>query len=188
MKTFGVVLTTIVIIVSLSACETTTWKRIDGSSGQYTAEHFGLSLPIGWLIMEDDEVLMVSKDGLDLQRIVIVHASLDKALPELGNQSVSGILPSELAEKFIAKLKNTQDFDMPSLTILSNEPISIAGHTGYSLHLSYKTDKGVRIEILSIGFVDESGYYSLSYRAPTLHYFTKDRDKFDTVVSSFKLR
>ena len=138
------------------------------------------------MIQHADNTLMISRDGPDLQRIVIAYVSLEEESSDEDKKSVPKMLPSELADQFISEIKNSKDFDLPSLTIISNEPILIAGHNGYKLHLMYRTDKGLRIEMLSVGFVDEDGFYSLSYSAPALHYFAKDRDQFTSVVSSFQ--
>ena len=42
------------------------------------------------------------------------------------------------------------------------------------------------MELLVRGFVDERGFYLLTYRAPTLHYFERDRPVFDSVATSFR--
>ena len=187
MKTYGLLIIIATISMILSACTTpAAWKSIDAGGSQYANEYYTAILPTGWMMKDADDTLMISRDGPDLQRIVIAYVSLEEALSDEDKKSVSKMLPSELADKFISELKSSQDFDLPSLTILSNEPIPIAGHTGFQLHLMYSTDKGLRIEMLSVGFVDEDGFYSISYRAPALHYFANDRDQFTSVVSSFQ--
>jgi len=189
MQSYGLLFLVVTMNLVLSACAPiATWKSIDTGSGQFTSEHYTTILPAGWMIQQEENTLMVSRDGPDLQRIVIAYASLEEESSDEDKQSIPEMLPSELADRFISEIKKSKDFDLPSLTIISNEPILIAGHNGYKLHLMYRTDKGLRIEILSAGFVDKDGFYSLSYRAPSLHYFAQDRDKFESVVSSFQLK
>ena len=187
MKHTSLLILMMVMTLILSACATTTWKKVEPANITYTGDRFTIKLPQGWMFMQEEDTLLISKDGPDLQRILIASVSLDEAVPK-EEETVSEMLPSELADKFIAELKSSQEFELPSLTILSNEPISIAGNTGYSLHLTYKTDKGLRIEMLSAGFVNNKYFYTLSYSAPTLHFFNKDRSTFETVVSSFQLK
>ena len=187
MKSYGLLIFIATMTLVLSACTTpAAWKSIDAGGSQYANEYYTAILPTDWMMKDADDTLMISRDGPDLQRIVIAYVSLEEALSDEDKKSVSKMLPSELADKFISELKSSQGFDLPSLTILSNEPIPIAGHTGFKLHLMYSTDKGLRIEMLSVGFVDEDGFYSISYSAPAIHYFANDRDQFTSVVSSFQ--
>lgn len=88
-------------------------------------------------------------------------------------------LPSELAELTIAAFKATQEEGLPSLEILHNTPVKLAGHNGFDIHLRYKTDAVLRIDMLLRGVVDESGFYLVKYSAPTLHYFERDRQTYE---------
>ena len=96
------------------------------------------------------------------------------------------MLPSELADLAIAELRAGQEQKLPSLEVLSNAPAEIGGHNGFALHLRFQTDQGLRMELLMRGFVDQRGFYLLTYRAPTLHYFERDRPVFESLVSSFR--
>jgi hypothetical protein len=173
-------------LLALAGCAAT-WVRVDDADRRYAGEHYTVTLPAGWMRSQTEDSLMLSRDGLDLQRIVIEYRPHDKAFEKLGKSSSAGMLPSELAELTIAELKASQDEGLPSLEILDNRPTQIAGHTGYALHLRFKTDAGLRIEVLLRGFVDEQGLYQLLYRAPTLHYFGRDREVYESVAGSMKL-
>jgi len=76
------------------------------------------------------------------------------------------MLPSELADLAIAELRAGQEQKLPSLEVLSNAPAEIGGHNGFALHLRFQTDQGLRMELLMRGFVDQRGFYLLTYRAP----------------------
>lgn len=169
----------------LAGCAAT-WVRVDDTDSHYSGEHYSVSLPAGWMRSEVGDRLVLSRDGLDLQRIVIEYRPHEKAFEELEKSSSAGMLPSELAELTIAELKASQEEGLPSLEILDNRPIEIAGHTGYALHLRFKTDAGLRIEVLLQGFVDEHGLYQLLYRAPTLHYFGRDREVYESIAGSMQ--
>lgn len=175
-----------ILVLMMAGCATT-WVRVDGANRQYTAEHYSVVLPDGWMRSEIEDSLVLSKDGLDLQRIIIEYQPHDKAFEKIEKSSSAAMLPSELAELAIAELKARQDEGLPSLEILGNRPVEIAGHTGYALHLRFKTDAGLRIEVLLHGFADDSGFYQVMYRAPTLHYFERDRQAYESVVMSMQL-
>lgn len=170
----------------LAGC-VSTWVRVDGADEHYAAAHYQVSLPRGWLRIEDQGNLLLSKDGPDLQRILIQFQSHEKAFAKLEKDSSASMLPSELAELAIAELKASGEDGLPSLQVLRNEPVEIAGHMGFAIHARFKTDDGLRIELLLRGFVDERGLYLLTYRAPTLHYFARDLGAFESVVASFRI-
>jgi hypothetical protein len=130
--------------------------------------------------------LVLSHDGIDLQRIVVRHRPHDKAFDKLKRAITSEMLPSELAELAIAEIKTSQDEALPTLLVFSNIPFEIAGHTGFAIHLGFKPKRGLRMEVLGRGFTDEHGFYELLYRAPTLYYFEKDRQAFESMVKSMR--
>ncbi len=176
----------VILITALIAGCATTWARIDDANRNYQGEHYSVMLPPGWMRLESGGNLLLSKDGIDLQRIIIEYHAHDKAFEKLKKTSSATMLPSELAELTIADLRASQKDGLPSLKVIGNSPVEIAGHTGFLLHLGYKTDEGLRIEMLMEGFTDADGYYLLSYRAPTLYYFARDRAVFESVCASFR--
>jgi hypothetical protein len=175
----------LLLILALIAGCATTWTRIDDSSRSYRGEHYSVTLPSGWMRLESSGNLLLSKDGIDLQRIIIEYHTHDKAFEKLKKTSSASMLPSELAELTLAELEASQKDGLPSLKVISNSPVGIAGHDGFRLHLSFKTDEGLRIQMLMQGFADSDGYYLLTYRAPTLYYFERDRGVFESVSASF---
>jgi hypothetical protein len=175
----------LLLILALIAGCATTWTRIDDSNRSYQGEHYSVTLPSGWMRLESSGNLLLSKDGIDLQRIIIEYHTHDKAFEKLKKTSSASMLPSELAELTLAELEASQKDGLPSLKVISNSPVGIAGHDGFQLHLSFKTDEGLRIQMLMQGFADSDGYYLLTYRAPTLYYFERDRGVFESVSASF---
>ena len=174
------------LLILLAGCATTAWKRVDESSRQYDIEHYSLRLPDGWMRNESTGDLVLSRDGIGLQRIIIRYRPHDKAFEKLKRSSTPEMLPSELAQLAIAEIKAGPGDGMPSLMVFSNIPFEIAGNTGFAIHLGFKTKQGLRIQVLSRGFSDAHGFYQLLYRAPALHYFEKDRETFESVVRSMR--
>jgi hypothetical protein len=175
------------LLIGLLAGCATSWIRVDDANREYRNEFYQVTLPPGWYHHQSGDSLLLSQDGLDLQRILIQYHPHDKAFETLEKHSSATMLPSELAELTIAEIKAGQESGLPSMIVLGNEPMEIAGHGGFNLHLRFKTDAGLRIELLARGFVDEKGFYLLMYRAPTLHYFARDRQAFESVTESFRL-
>jgi hypothetical protein len=181
-RTFGVLL----LVTALSGCAAT-WARVDETNQSYRIEDCSVTLPAGWMQFKTKHGLILSKDGPGLQNILIGYLPHDKAFEDIGKQSSPTILPSELAEMSIALLTASAKGGLPSLTVVSNEPVEIAGKQGFGLHLSYKNAKGLRKDFLIQGFVSESGFYYVQYEAPTLFYFDRDRPAFESVARSFRL-
>lgn len=179
-------LVAILAIAILSGCATG-WQRVDATDAKYTGKHYSAVLPAGWMRQVDIKGnLVASRDGIGLQRIVIMYRPHEQAFEDIERASSASMLPSELAELMIADLKAGEEDGLPGLEILRNEPVVIAGHTGFGLHLRYKTDDGLRMEVLVNGCVDEDGFYALSFHAPTLHYFERDREVFESVSRSLR--
>ena len=177
---------TLVLLILLIGCATT-WVKVDDAGKRYQAEHYSATLPTGWLLLESKDSLVLSKDGILLQYISIQYRPHEKAFEKLEKDSSSTMLPSELAELTIAEIKATQDDGLPSMEILHNAPVNLAGHTGFDIHLRYKTDDGLRIDTLLRGVVDENGFYLVRYSAPTLHYFERDRQTYNSLTESLQL-
>ena len=163
------------------------WMKVSSSNSVYQGAHYTVSMPTGWMRIESEGKLLLAKDGPDLQRILIQYRGHDEAFEELERQSSAAMLPSELAELALAELKASQEGGLPSLRVVSNAPLEIAGRQGFALHLVYKTDAGLRMEMLVRGFVTDNGFYQLSYRAPSLHYFGRDRAAFESLSRSLRL-
>lgn len=180
-------LSPLLIVLLLASCAVSQWARVEEGNRDYKGARFSCSLPQGWLRLESEGTLILSRDGPDLQRIIVEFRPHEKAFKKLEKDSSPLMLPSELAELTIAELKQSQEGGVPSLQILSNEPLDIAGHLGFDLHLAFKTDDGLRIEMLVRGFAGPRGFYLVSYRAPTLYYFDRDRPDFDALTASLRV-
>ena len=176
----------LLLAMLLSGC-VSTWVKVDDSGRNYQHEQYSSTLPAGWLRIENDDGLVLSKDGILLQYISILYRPHEKAFKNTEKDTSATMLPSELAELTIAEIKAGQEEGVPSLRILRNEPVEIAGRTGFGLHLQYKTTDGLRMEMLLRGIVDEDGFYLVKYTAPTLHYFDRDRQVYEAVVKSIQL-
>ena len=174
------------LLLLMSGCAAT-WTRIDNAGRQYQDEHFRITLPVGWLRFRNKDSLILSHDGILLNNIIIEFRPHTKAFEKIEKDSSPDMLPSELAELAIAELRKTRDEGLPSLEVLSNAPIDLAGHTGFNIHLRYKTDDGLRMDILLRGLTDENGLYLIRYSAPTLYYFERDRPVYDSLTESLEL-
>jgi len=162
-----------------------TWSSIEESARTAQIGRYSVELPGGWMQLKggQSDRHVVSRDGTNLQLIEIVRTKPEEAFPDLKRGMPSGALPSELAELQIA---NMRAGGVANLSVVKNEPMAIAGTTGYSLLTRFKNSRGLRYERIVVGFAEADGYYTLSYQAPTLHYFGRDRAAFDALLRSLR--
>lgn len=179
----------VIVILSLSFAACAAWKRIDDTNAAFSGKHFSLNQPTGWLALNTPggDALILSKDGINLQRMVFSYREHQEAFPRIEKETSSETLPAELAELYIANLKAQDENGLPSLKVLKNEPVTISGRTGFSLRVSFKIEKGLEVQVLARGLVDASGLYLMEYRAPTIHFFDRDLHFFEETFSSFKM-
>jgi hypothetical protein len=181
-------LTTIILMLTLllAGC-VETWTRTEGSAADYQDKHYRVTLPLGWLHIKSDDSLILSKDGILVQFISIQFKEHAQAFEKIKQASSPNMLPSELAQLSIAEFKANQDGSLPSLEVVSNAPIEMAGIIGFDVQLLYKTDTGLRMGMLMRGVVNDQGYYLVKYTAPMLHYFERDRAVYDAMTESLRL-
>jgi len=171
----------------LTSCASS-WTRVGDTSLVYQNDRFTFNAPVGWMQLERDDSVTFSRDGPDLQRIGVVFNTSDKAFPTLKKSSSIDMLPSELAELTIAEIRASQENGMPGMEVVSNRPVTIDGHQGFALHLRFKLDSGLRYESMVNGFVTSQGLYALYFRAPTLHFFSRDQEAYSNIVDTFRVQ
>jgi len=174
-----------VIMLLLAGC-VGTWTRVDDSTKAFSTSNYQALLPMGWVLITINDALFVTRDGIGIQQIEILYQPHDKAFEKLKKSSSAEMLPSELAELYIGETKANNANGLPSLEAISNEPTEIGGHQGFYLHLKYTADNGLHHESLVNGFANQKGFYVIKYTAPSLHFFSKYKNAYKDVVSSFK--
>lgn len=174
----------ITLILSIVGCAI--WTRIEKTetvSGPDNA--YSVELPEGWVrasIVQDR--ILITRDGPRIQFIEIVNLAHDKAFPTLKKTSTGDMLPTEIAELYVAELKSQEG--MGGLTVMENNPADIGGHPGFRLNLRFKTVRGLEYGRSVHGYADTSGVYLLSYQAPMLRYFNQGVTTFEQTVKTFK--
>jgi len=189
------------VALALCACGTQPWTQIDKDTRTTGNNLFKLTLPVGWMranflnevyyVKRDKQNVPIrvdrvtfTRDGFQLQDMDFIRFDAKDAFPHLQKSYSNNMLPSEAAELFVADLKKA---GLEALTVQGNEPAVVAGKPGFKLHIAYKNIRGLRVERLVYGFGHKSGFYILSYEAPSLYYFPTYRNTFNEVMRSFKL-
>ena len=159
---------------------------------QYTAANqaYSVQLPVGWVqasLPQKPDVLTFSRDGFSLQSISVSNAKHDKAFPQLKKAVSTTMLATDIAENQLSEIKATNP-NPASIQVLENKLVNLSSGKACRLHLRYLNDKGLRFEQVTYGLVGKQYYYTLTYTAPSLHYFPRDKQVFEQVVNSFNAK
>lgn len=149
--------------------EPRTWERLDIDGAQRT------------ILLES---MTVTRDGTGLHAISITRRYPDTAFPTIKKKSAANMLAPEVADLYVSELRKRTGLER--LTVVSNKPATVDGKQGFQLVMQYKNEAGLRIQIMSYGFVDKTGFYTITYRAPYLYYYDRDLKVFTNMVGSFR--
>jgi len=130
------------------------------------------------------ESMAVTRDGTGIHSMNITRRYHDTAFPTLKKKSRKNMLPLEAADLYVSELRKRSGLER--LKVLSNKPVKVNRKRAFRLVMQYKNDDGLRIRIVSYGFVDKTGFYTINYRAPYLYFYKRDYKKFARLVRSFK--
>lgn len=176
----------VVVILLLTLWGCASWQRVDQSRTEAPDKSYRVDLPLGWVrFVQESDAIVVTRDGLPLNRIRIVRRDLAKAFPLLKKAAQPDMLPSELAELQIAEAKTAEKDSV--VIVRDNAPALIDGQVGFRLHLQQKNERGLVIDQVIYGLATARGYFSLSFSAPALHYTARDLPVFEQMVASFRL-
>jgi hypothetical protein len=177
------------------------WTLTDDANGVLKSTSFEMTVPAGWTrtttadtwekVTVDDkaqtlllEQATASRDGVGIQAITITRRYPDTAFPTIKKKSSAKMLPLEAADLYVSELRKRNGLER--LKVLSNKPAQIDGKQGFELVMEFKNDDGLRIRIVSNGFVDKTGFYTINYRAPVLYYYDRDYNDYAKLVRSFR--
>ncbi|KQT38167.1 PsbP-related protein [Methylophilus sp. Leaf414] len=154
-----------------------------------TNKNFKVSLPVGWVQIngyQSENALWISKDGYSLQSIRIEALKPDKAFSRIKKPAAANMPISDLAELELAEIK-AKSSNAASIKVLENTLENVSDQKAFRLHIQYLNEKGLRFEQVTYGLVSAQNYYRISYQAPSIHYFERDKQTFNQTVTSFKI-
>jgi hypothetical protein len=177
------------------------WTVTDDANRVLKSTSFEMTVPAGWTrttsadtweqVKVDDkpqtlllEQVTASRDGVSLQAITVTRRYADTAFPTIKKKTRADMLPIEAADLYVSELRKR--YGLERLRVVSNKPTQINGHQGFELVMEFKNDDGLRLRIVSNGFVDKTGFYTINYRAPVLYYFERDYADYTKLVRSFR--
>jgi len=177
------------------------WTLTEDSNRVLKSTSFELTVPSGWArtttadtwerIPIDDkpqtillEQVTATRDGTGIHAITVTRRYPDTAFPTIKKKSTPTMLPLEAADLYVSELRKRSGLER--LKVVSNRPVQVNGKQGFELVMEFKNDNGLRIRIVSHGFVDKTGFYTINYRAPALYYYERDYADYARLVRSFR--
>jgi hypothetical protein len=196
------ILTLMAVVLLVNGCAPTPyWTLTDDQNHVVKSTSFQMDVPKGWVRTTEPvtwervnidgeprtlllESMGVTRDGVGIHAVSVTRRYPDTAFPTIKKKSKADMLPPEAADLYVSELRKRSGLER--LTVLSNKPAKVADKLGFELLMQYKNDDGLRIQILTYGFVDKTGFYTISYRAPYLYFYERDYASFKKLVGSFK--
>ncbi|HEV8662801.1 MAG TPA: PsbP-related protein [Candidatus Methylomirabilis sp.] len=170
--------------LALGGCVSLPWHPTGGPYAS-EAEHFSVELPKGWMRLNTEEDLLITRDGLLLQYILIERVRVDEPLKNTKKTFARGMLPQAVAEVILDNIASSQS--VLDLQVKENRPVQVGGHRGFRLVYTHKNKDGLRFRSVLHGLLAGNAFYGIRYTAAERHYFAKDLRTFEQVLTSFKL-
>jgi hypothetical protein len=145
---------------------------------------YQVTLPRGWMRLNDDERLLVTRDGPTLQHIVLARRDARKPLERSKRTLQPGMEPFEVAELLAGELSSSER--VTGVKVLETAPARVGGLPGFKLVVTYKDADGLRMRSVYYGALRGDWLWSLAYTAPARHYFERDLPTFQKVVASLR--
>ena len=168
----------------LGGCVSLPWQP---TAGVYSSpkENFAVELPSGWMRLNAQEDVLVTRDGLLLQHMSIERALVDKPLKNTKKTLTRGMQPQAVAEVIIDNFVSSDR--MLDVKILENRPVQVAQQRGFRLVYTHRDKNGLRFKSVLHGFLVGEVFYAIRYTAAERYYFAKDLPAYEQVLASFRL-
>jgi len=161
------------------------WIPTDGDPFADHAQNVSIKLPAGWQRLNTKDYLFATRDGAELQSLLVERIHVDDTLSQTRKKLRRGMLPQELAEVILDNSRSNEE--VLDLKVIENKPASLAGGTGFRLLYSYKSKDGLRYRSLYYGSLRGEWFYGVRFAAPQRHYFARDLPVFEKAVKSLKI-
>ena len=171
-----------VVLIFLAGCGP--WLKV---GGLYTssAHNVSVEFPEKWMRVNTDDFLLITRDGMLLQHILIQTIHVDDSLKYTKKKFKRGMLPQEVAEVILDN--KTSNPEILNFKVIENVPAKISGFPGFKVTYTYKNKDGLKVKGVYYGLLLKEKFYGISYTAASRYYYDKDLKTFEKVFKSFKL-
>ncbi len=175
----------IAVMLLLTGCIKRPWTPAPAAEHVAASQNVRLSLPEGWMLSSREDVLLVTRDGVRLQHVIVAVINVDDELKYTKKTFKHGMLPLEQAGVILDNMASNPH--RAAFKVHSKKPAQVAGHQAFRAEVTFKDDDGLRYRGVLYGFMQNDWFYLARYIAPDRHYFARDEDQFENIVSSIRL-
>ncbi|UCF89941.1 MAG: hypothetical protein JSW39_16755 [Desulfobacterales bacterium] len=162
-------------------------SRINGGGGLYesSTHHFAVDIPAGWVQLNTDKYLMLSKEDPFLQYVLIQARPIDKPFKHTRKKLKPRMLPQEAAEIILDEISS--DRNVVNFALVENIPVSLDGYDAFKVIFTYSTENSLNLKTIYYGLLSQERFYNIRYTAVEKYYFKRDIEAFEAILNSFKL-
>ena len=171
------------LLFLITACAP--WLPVGGPY-ESPCHRFSVVLPEKWMKLRAEHDLLLSKDGPFLQYVLIQERPIDRPFGHTRKTLHRGMLAQEAAQLIIDEISS--DRSVNDFRVIQNRPARINGHSGFELVFTHKNRDGLVFKTRYYGIIAGDWFYAIRYNAAERHYFEKDIQTFESILSSFELR
>jgi hypothetical protein len=176
----------LVVLLLVTGCITRPWTPTSSETDYVaTAQNVSVRLPDGWMLSGRKDIMLVTRDGVLLQNVIVAAIGVDDELKYTKKKFNRGMSPLEQAEVALDNLASSPN--RTAFKVLSKKPAEVDGHQAFRAEISFKDEDGLLYRGVMYGFMQNNWFYLVRYVAPDRFYFSRDEDKFENIVKSLKL-
>lgn len=146
---------------------------------------FSAELPGDWMRFNSKDVLLITRDGVLLQVIVIERTTAGEELSGSTMKYREGMKATDAAEVMIDKVKGS--LKAPFFEVLERRSLEVSNLPAMKILYTYRDTAGLLYQGIAVGVPKGQAFYSLHYVAPKRYCFDHDLDTFEKVVKSVRL-
>ncbi|OGP71747.1 MAG: hypothetical protein A2W09_05090 [Deltaproteobacteria bacterium RBG_16_50_11] len=173
-----------IILLLTAGCVQGPWVQVAGLYNM-DSQNFSVELPPGWMRLNQENYLLITRDGAPLQNIRVLRLNVETPFKYTKKKFSASMLPHEAGEVILDNIASDQNIS--DFSLLENTPLKISGVSGFRAVYTFKNKDGLKIKSIYCGFIADKWFYGLNYNAAQRYYFDKDVGTFEKVVGSFRL-
>lgn len=144
---------------------------------------FNITVPSDWSQSTLGAEFVASKEGVILQHITVESRALKEPLKSSKRALKPDLAPFELAEAVADDLRANRE--LLSLEVKENSPVTLGGQPAFRLLFTFRTEQKLRLTEEVYGCIRGDKLWLVHYRAPSRHYFERDRAVFTEAMRTF---
>jgi hypothetical protein len=172
----------LIFLLMSTACAP--WTRIGGLY-ESPVNGYSVNIPPGWMKLNVDEHLLITKDGPFLQYVLVQSFPIGRPFKHTKKKFNPTMLPEEAAEVILDDI--ISDRSVLNLAILENTPATIDRQDAFRIVFTYHTKDSAKLKTIYYGLMHGDRFYSIRYNAAARYYFDKDVAAFEKILNGFKL-